>query len=133
MSGETYTATWYDLYHHLVATGVPMVVAGRLPEVGVDLEWIATPEGLNRYNGAECTATWHPEAGDVLTTPVPIPAAPRSRSHSVGVKNGKRLALLAVARRIGVRDIDNVHPDEPLGFLTYGELRRLVEDAKEEP
>ncbi len=130
MTDRMYTATWYDLFHHLSATGVPMTVVGRLPEFDADLEWVATPRGLNRYRDGECTATWHPEPDDVLTTPVPIPAAPRPRTYDGGVKDGKRLALLAVARRIGVSSVDAVHPDEPLGFLTFGGLRRLIEEAK---
>lgn len=97
MTGETYTATWYDLFHHLSATGVPMTVVGRLPELDVDLEWVATPQGLNRYSGGECTATWYPEAGDVLQTPEPIPVRPRL---DPAVRKAADLLRLAAAGRL---------------------------------
>jgi hypothetical protein len=52
-----------------------MTVLGRFAGLDADLEWVATPAGLNRYNAAgENTATWYPEPGDVLTMPVPVPA-----------------------------------------------------------
>jgi hypothetical protein len=126
-----YPTTWYDLYHHLVATGIPMVVSGHLPPFSDSaVDWVATPQGLNRYDGAVNTATWNPEPDVVLTTPAPVPQKPHSRQYSLGVKEGKRLALVAVAERIGLSDPDDVHPDEPLGFLTFSELQRLIEEAK---
>lgn len=69
-----FTAKWADVYHHLLASGVPMVVRGAPLNDGQPCDWLATPLGLNRYNGAECTATWHPSSWDVLETPMEIPA-----------------------------------------------------------
>jgi hypothetical protein len=96
VTDQTYTAKWYDLYHHLVATGEAMGVRGGWD--GMVLDWVATPAGLNRYGEqGESTATWYPERGDVLQTPEPIPVRPRV---DPAVRKAADLLRLAAAGRL---------------------------------
>lgn len=92
----THTAKWYDLYHHLVATGGSMTVRGGWD--GMVLDWVATPAGLNRYDErGESTATWYPEPGDVLTTFEPIPVRAKV---DPAVRKAADLLRLAAAGRL---------------------------------
>ncbi|MER7280517.1 hypothetical protein ABT369_39370 [Dactylosporangium sp. NPDC000244] len=98
MTPKLFTATWRDVYHHLVASGESMTVVGRVAELGVDMEWVATPLGLNVYDeNGQSTATWYPEAGDALRVPIEIPAAPR---HSTEIAKAAELLRKAAAGRL---------------------------------
>ncbi|MGI5247561.1 hypothetical protein [Dactylosporangium sp. CA-139066] len=98
----TYTTTWYDLYHHLAATGGTMTVRGVPEQLDCEpIEWVASARGLNRYDGdGESTATWYPDAGDVLLAPESIPVQPRKPRCADGVAEAARLLRQAAEGRL---------------------------------
>ena len=75
---------WRELHRLLVTTREEMVVTGRHPVLG-DVAWIASAEGLNRYDGTGAnTATWYPDGDEILAGPVPVSTAEEEAQASRG-------------------------------------------------